>query len=78
MHSFPFNKDAGLRPASLIKRDWWKCFPVNFAKFLRIPMAAASGGFGKSKVFNSTPSIAVKGDRNRKYLTFLNSSSGTI
>ena len=40
-------------------------------------MAAASGGFGKSKVFNSTPSIAVKGDRNRKYLTFLNSSSGT-
>ena len=33
-----FNKVAGLRPAtSLKKRLWHRCFPVNFAKFLRTP-----------------------------------------
>ena len=32
-----FNKVAGLRPVTLLKkRLWHKCFPVNFAKFLRI------------------------------------------
>ena len=31
-----FNKVAGLRPSILLKkRLWHKCFPVNFAKFLR-------------------------------------------
>ena len=31
-----FNKVAGLRPAALLKkRLWHRCFPVNFAKFLR-------------------------------------------
>ena len=31
-----FNKIAGLRPAMLLKkRLWLRCFPVNFAKFLR-------------------------------------------
>ena len=31
-----FNKVAGLRPATLLKkRLWHRCFPVNFAKFLR-------------------------------------------
>ena len=31
-----FNKIAGLRPATLFKkRLWHKCFPVNFARFLR-------------------------------------------
>ena len=29
-----FNKVAGLRPATLLKkRLWYKCFPMNFAKF---------------------------------------------
>ena len=29
---------AGLRPATLLKkRLWYRCFPVNFAKFLRTP-----------------------------------------
>ena len=29
---------SGLRPATLLKkRLWHKCFPVNFAKFLRTP-----------------------------------------
>ena len=32
------NKGASLRPATLLKRGLWqRCFPVNFAKFLRIP-----------------------------------------
>ena len=31
-----FNKVAGLRPATLLKKNLWhSCFPVNFAKFLR-------------------------------------------
>ena len=36
--SFFFNKVAGLRPATLVKRRLWhRFFPVNFAKFLRTP-----------------------------------------
>ena len=32
------NKVAGLRPAALLKKSFWhRCFPVNFAKFLRTP-----------------------------------------
>ena len=31
-----FNKVAGLRPATLLKKRFWhRCFPVNFAKFIR-------------------------------------------
>ena len=30
------NKVAGLRPGTLLKkRSWYRCFPVNFVKFLR-------------------------------------------
>ena len=30
------NKVAGLRPATLLKKSLWhRCFPVNFAKFIR-------------------------------------------
>ena len=33
-----FNKVEGLSPATLLKkRLWHRCFPVNFAKFLRTP-----------------------------------------
>ena len=33
-----FNKVGSLRPATLLKkRLWHRCFPVNFAKFLRTP-----------------------------------------
>ena len=33
-----FNKVAGLRPATLLKkRLWHRCFPVNLTKFLRTP-----------------------------------------
>ena len=38
---FFFNKIPGLRPGKeetiLKKRLWQRCFPVNFAKFLRTP-----------------------------------------
>ena len=35
---FFFNKIADLRPATLLKkRHWHRCFPVNYAKFLRTP-----------------------------------------
>ena len=37
--SLLFNKVAGLRPATLLKkRPWQRCFHVNFVKFLRIPL----------------------------------------
>ena len=33
-----FNKVAGFRPATLLKkRLWHRCFPMNFPKFLRTP-----------------------------------------
>ena len=36
--SLCFNKVAGLSPAALLKkRLWYRCFPVNFVKFLRTP-----------------------------------------
>ena len=36
--SLSFNKVAGLRPATFLKRRLWhRCFPVNFAKSLRTP-----------------------------------------
>ena len=36
--SLYFNKVAGLRPVTLLKkRLQHRCFPVNFAKFLRTP-----------------------------------------
>ena len=40
-----FNKVAGLRPATLLKkRLWHRCFPVNFAKFLRTPFSQNTSG----------------------------------
>ena len=33
-----FNKVAGLRPATLLRKTpWYRCFSVNFVKFLRTP-----------------------------------------
>ena len=35
-HRIFFNKVAGFSPATLLKkRPWHRCFPVNFAKFLK-------------------------------------------
>ena len=45
-----FNKVAGLRPATLLKKSLWhRCFPVNFVKFLRTPF------------FYRTPPVAASG-----------------
>ena len=40
-----FNKAAGLRPATLLKkRLWHRCFLVNFSKFLRTPFSQNTSG----------------------------------
>ena len=40
-----FNKDAGLSPATLIKKiRWHRCFHVNFAKFLGKPFYINTSG----------------------------------
>ena len=40
-----FNKVAGLRPVTLLKkRPWHRCFPVNFTKFPRIPFLQNTPG----------------------------------
>ena len=42
-----FNKVAGLRPATLLKkRLWHRCFPANFAKFTRTPFLQNTSGGG--------------------------------
>ena len=42
-----FNKVAGLRPETLLKKSFWhRCFSVNFAKFLKTPF------------FNRAPPVA--------------------
>ena len=38
MPETPFNKVVGLRCSILLKKSLWhRCFPVDFAKFLRAP-----------------------------------------
>ena len=40
-----FNKVAGVRTATLLKkRLWFRCFPVNLAKFLRTPFLQNTSG----------------------------------
>ena len=40
-----FNKVAGLMSATILKkRLWHRCFPVNFAKFLRTPLLQNATG----------------------------------
>ena len=63
-----FNKFAGLRAATLLKKKLWHmCLPVNFAKFLRTPYLQNTSGwlllilfvacflyFSLSKIFATT------------------------
>ena len=65
-----FNKVAGLRPTTLLKkRLWHRCFPMNFAKFLTDHLlVTASGVLQKGSLANFTKCTG-------KYLyqsTFLN------
>ena len=40
-----FNKVAGLRPATLLKKSFWhRCFLMNFTKFLRTPISQNTSG----------------------------------
>ena len=57
-------KVAGLRTATLLKmRLWHRCFPVNFAKFLRTPIftehhwTAASKAYGLPLDISSISSV---------------------
>ena len=41
-----FNKVEGLRPETLLKKSLWhRCFPMNFAKFLRTPFSQNTFGW---------------------------------
>ena len=60
-HSLFFNKVVGLRSVTMLKkRLWYSCFPVNIAKFLRIPFLHNTSGrltycwisFSTVKLFN--------------------------
>ena len=54
--SLSFNKVAGLRPATLLKeRLWRRCFPVNFAKFLRASFLQNT--FGRLLLCGKTQSL---------------------
>ena len=55
-----FNKVAGLRPVTLLKKRLWRrCFPVNYVKFLRThffnrtPLVAASVIMAESQSFQN-------------------------
>ena len=57
MLEFLFNKVAGLRPATLLKkRLWHRYVPVNFAKFLRTPFLQNTSG----QLLQIITSIALK------------------
>ena len=52
------NKDAGLRPATLLqKRLWHRYFPLNFVKFLRTVFTEhlRTTASVRSREFSSTP-----------------------
>ena len=58
-----FNKVAGLRPATLLKkRLWHRCFPVNFAKFLRT--------FFTEYLWTTASFSIIASEKIKKYLVF--------
>ena len=62
--SFFFNKVAGLRPATLLKkRLWHSCFPVKFAKFLRTPFLQNASGRLLLKIFEEEEYLKKKNTR---------------
>ena len=47
-----FNKVAGLRLTTFLKKTlWYRCFPVNFAKFLRTPFLENISGHKLGKCY---------------------------
>ena len=56
-----FNTVAWLRPATLLKkRLWYRCFPVNFVKFLRTPFLQNTSGWLLLFFFSQTEYQAKK------------------
>ena len=69
-----FNKVAGLRPATLLKkRLWHRCFPMNFAKFPRTPFhrTPLNDCFSTMQHFLAeNPSKVLNGQQQHKGVTF--------
>ena len=65
-----FNKVLGLRPATLFKKKLWhRCFPVNFAKFLRAPFLQNTSG--RLFHFNNKCMMALTRIANTEIFTFI-------
>ena len=69
-----YNKVAGLDPATLLKkRLWYRCFPMNFAKFLRTPFhrTPLNDCFSTIQHFLAeNPSKVLNGQQQDKGVTF--------
>ena len=61
-------------PTTLLKeRLWHRCFPVNFAKFLRIPFSLNTSGrvlLDKQHFLAENPSKVLKGQQQHKGVNF--------
>ena len=65
--SFSFNKVTGVRPATLLKkRLCHRCFPVNFAKFLRTPFLTEHLWWLLPVTANSNSKMPISLDMKRK------------
>ena len=63
------NKFAGVRPPTLLKKKLWhRCFPVNFAKFLRTPFLTEYLWATASELFTTYFGIDTKLTDNRRSL----------
>ena len=59
LYQSPFlNKVASLRPATLLKKGLWhRCFPMNFAKFLRTPFSQNTFGRLLLEIYQSFDNV---------------------
>ena len=69
-----YNKVPGSEPATLLKkRLWYRCFPVNFAKFLRTPFHRTPLIYCFSTIHHflaENPSKELNGQQQHKGVTF--------
>ena len=69
-----YNKSAGPKPATLLKKRLWnRCFPMNFAKFLRTPFhrTPLSDCFSTIQQFLAeNPSKVLNGQQQHKGVNF--------
>ena len=68
------NKVAGPEPATLLKKILWhRCFPVNFAKFLRSSFSQNTSGrllLDKHHLLAENPSKVLNGQHQHKGVIF--------